>query len=64
MCGEFRPDEIELATYKIKSGEAAGPDKITNEMLKNLSTKGKAVLFRLLNHSWSASVPTAGKWVR
>ena len=61
MCGEITPDEMELATYKIKSGKAAGPDKITNEMLKNLSTKGKAVLLRLLNQSWSEGF-CPGSW--
>jgi len=54
-------DELKAALYKVKTGKAAGPDRITNEMLKHLSHRGYDELLRLLNQSSSEGV-CAGAW--
>ena len=61
MCCALTMDELDLAIYKSKSNKAAGPDEIANEMLKNLSDKGKRELLCLLNLSWMKGT-CPGKW--
>ena len=56
MCSAFSTDELETALWKAKSGKAAGPDQIANEMLKNLSAVGKERLLNLLNRSWAEGI--------
>ena len=52
MCAPINMSEMKSALYKVKTGKAAGPDRITNEMLKHLSVRGYAELLRLFNQSW------------
>ena len=52
--------ELDAALNKIKAGKSPGPDKIANDMLKQLSLPGKRYLLDLLNRSWTtAEVPAS-----
>jgi len=57
---DFNIVELCQALRKLKQKKAPGPDKIHNEMLFNLGTKGKEVLCRLVNTTWRTSgIPKA-----
>ena len=55
MCGPFSMAELEMALSKIKAGKSPGPDRVANDLLKQLSPLGKHHLLELLNRSWSAN---------
>ena len=61
MCSAIKEEELKSALYKLKTGKAAGPDRISNEMLKNLSTNGYVQLLSLLNQSFREGV-CASSW--
>ena len=61
ICSPITIDELELALHGAKCGKASGPDGITNEMLKNLSTIGKSVILKLINDSWKDGI-CPGSW--
>jgi hypothetical protein len=61
LCSPITLDELKAALYKVKTGKAAGPDGITNEMIKHLSSRGEIEMLCLLNQSWTESV-CAGIW--
>ena len=48
----FTSTELEQSLNKCKLKKAPGPDKVSNDMLVQLSTYGKQVLLKLLNQSW------------
>ena len=63
-CSIFEEDftlkELNRAIRKMKPKKAPGPDKVHNEMIHHLGTKGKEVLLRLFNTSWKKSqIPKA-----
>ena len=55
MCSPFSMAELEAALGKIKAGKSPGPDKVANDLLKQLSPLGKRHLLDLVNRSWSAA---------
>ena len=58
MNSLFNLREMEDALNTLSDKKAPGPDKITNEMLKNLGTKAKSKLLSLYNNSWkTGNVP-------
>ena len=60
MCSPFSMAEMDAALAKIKAGKSTGPDKIVNDILKQLSLPGKRHLLDLLNRSWTiAEVPAS-----
>jgi ribonuclease HI/exonuclease III len=60
-CRPFSKEELNRAIKKIKRKKSAGPDEITNEMLKELPKEGKDRLLNLVNESWrTQKVPS--KW--
>ena len=62
FSSDFTLAELEKATSLLKLRKSPGPDKIHNEMLKNLSQKGKEALLILYNKTWeSGKVPKAWK---
>ena len=56
MCAPITMDELDLGLRKIKTGKAAGLDRVSNELLKHLPPLGKQVLLRLMNSSWNIGV--------
>ena len=59
VCRRNRMAELEVALYQMKNG-VQGPDGVTPQMPKELSTKGKKTLLRVLNYSLAiGQVPTA-----
>ena len=52
---DFTIKELEMALKKLKPRKAPGPDKITNEMLLHLGSKGKQNLLKFINRSWQES---------
>ena len=59
VCRRYSMTELEAALSQMKNG-APGPDGVTPQMLKELSTKGKKILLRVLNYSLATGqVPTA-----
>ena len=44
--------ELKAALRKLKLHKAPGSDQITNEMIINLGSNGRAVLLRLINITW------------
>ena len=56
MNTNFSMKELEQATETLKDKKSHGPDKITNEMLKHLGKKAKAVLLKIFNNSWKRDV--------
>ena len=56
------PAELDKAISLLKNRKAPGPDKVHNEMLKNISNKGKTALLMLFNKTWnSGRVPKEWK---
>ena len=54
--------ELEKAMRLLKKNKSPGPDLIHNEMLMNLSPKGKEALLMLLNKTWkSGNIPKSWK---
>ena len=54
--------ELEGAIKKLKKRKSPGPDKVHNEMLQNLGEKGRAILLKLFNRTWTeGSIPKAWK---
>ena len=54
--------ELEGAIKKLKKRKSPGPDKVHNEMLQNLGEKGRAILLKLFNKTWTeGSIPKAWK---
>ena len=51
----FTSGELELALKKLKQRKAPGPDKITNEMLLHLGSKGKRKILEFINRTWQKS---------
>ena len=45
----------------LKDKKSAGPDKITNEMLKHIGSKAKSKLIGLYNNSWKEGI-VPQKW--
>ena len=60
-CKPFAEHEIDDALRKMRRNKAAGPDLISNEMLRELPRSAKLILLQILNQSWTEkSVP--GVW--
>ena len=58
----FTPKELDNAIDNSKTRKSPGPDKIHNEMIKNLGKDGRAALLHLINKTWTTStLPTAWK---
>ena len=49
---DFIMFELNKAIPKLKNQKAPGPDKITNELIKHLSTQAKEYLLFIFNQSW------------
>lgn len=49
----FSIKELEDALKTCNSGSSAGPDRITNQQLKNLPSESKLTLLNIFNKSWS-----------
>jgi ribonuclease HI len=65
ICSEFSFSELESALSDLKVNKAAGPDLVSNEMLKNLPVTGKEALLRICNSSWTKqSVPAIWRTAR
>ena len=60
-CSPLTMDELELALRKIKTGKAAGIDRVSNEMLRQLPPLAKEKLLVLFNKSWKEG-ECAGSW--
>ena len=59
---ELTMSELEKAMRLLKKNKSPGPDLIHNEMLMNLSPKGKEALLMLLNKTWkSGNIPKSWK---
>ena len=52
----FTKAELDHAIRKLKNKKSPGPDKIHNEMLKNLGPNGRKVLLHLINLTWEEGV--------
>ena len=62
MDSLFLPKEMNDAITRLREKKSPGPDKISNEMLKNLGEKARKKLLDLLNQSWKlGQVPQAWK---
>ena len=48
----FTEPELEDTLKQLKLGKTAGPDEISNEMLKHLGQTGRRYLLDLINNSW------------
>ena len=48
--------ELEKAIKMLKQRKAPGPDRVHNEMLKNIGTKAKTALLILFNKTWRKGV--------
>ena len=58
----FTPSELEKAISLLKLRKSPGPDRIHNEMIKNLSQKGREALLILFNKTWdSGTIPRTWK---
>ena len=57
----FNDRELEDALKALKDKKSPGPDKITNEMLKNMGPKAKSKLIGLYNNSWKEGI-VPQKW--
>ena len=55
ICSPFSMSELEAALDKIRAGKSPGPDRVANDLLKQLSPLGKRHLLELLNRSWAAT---------
>ena len=54
--------ELDSALSKLKMRKSPGPDKIHNEMLQNLDEKGKSLVLKLFNRTWTeGTLPKAWK---
>ena len=54
--------ELECALKKLLKRKSPGPDKLHNEMLQNLGGKGKSVVLKLFNKTWTeGTLPKAWK---
>ena len=54
--------ELNIALRQLKKGKSPGPDKIHNEMLQNLGSKGLTVVLDLFNRTWKEGcLPKAWK---
>lgn len=63
---DFTPWEMEAAIEKGNERSAAGPDGVTNSMLKNLPEAAKRNLLKLINNAWNeGNIPDGWKlsWV-
>ena len=59
---QLTPSELDKAFRKLKKRKSPGPDKIHNEMLLHLGSKGKEALLLLFNKTWEhGQVPKAWK---
>ena len=47
--------ELQKALAQLKNKQAPGPDKVSNDMLKNLRPQAKKKLLQLFNASWKTS---------
>ena len=57
---DFTFSELKSALKKCKKGKAAGPDRITNEMINNLSDYELTTILDLINKTWrEGKLPTA-----
>ena len=55
-------EELSTALRQLKKGKSPGPDKIHNEMLQNLGSKGMALVLNLFNRTWKEGcLPKAWK---
>ena len=54
-CAPFSPAELDAALTKLNTGKSPGPDGVPNELLQQLSTRGKTLLLALVNKSWTAA---------
>jgi len=62
FSSEFTPAELDKAISLLKLRKSPGPDRIHNEMIKNVSLKGKQALLLLYNKTWeSCTVPKTWK---
>ena len=50
---QLTTEELDFALKSLKGKKSPGPDKIHNEMLKNLGQTGKKVLLHLINCTWA-----------
>jgi len=58
-CSDFTSGELERALFQLPARSAAGPDEVSNTMLKHLWPKGKNCLPETANLSWrSGEVPS------
>ena len=62
LDSEFKYEELDLILHNLKNGKACGPDKISNEFIKNLPKVGKEFLLNLLNQILELEKVPAG-WV-
>ena len=51
----FSAAELDEALCKLNTGKSPGPDGVPNELLQQLSTRGKSLLLALVNKSWTAA---------
>ena len=61
ICAPFSQAELAVALEKISNGKSPGPDGLPNELLKNLSRKGREHLLALINRSWHEGA-TPASW--
>lgn len=62
---EFTLDELALATSKLPSGKARGPDGILNEVLSMVARAKPLILLKVYNACiWQSSFPAAWKEAR
>ena len=62
MNKEFLPNEMNDILKNLRDRKSPGPDKVSNEMLKNLGNKAKQKLLDIFNQSWKlGSVPQSWK---
>ena len=56
MTASFSMQELNRAILKLKNKKAPGPDGITNEMIKHLSSYAKEYLLEIFNQSWTSGI--------
>ena len=62
MSQPITTKEIEAAIKQLKCKKAAGPDGVTNDMIKHLGPAAKKTLLELFNDSWkNGTVPALWK---
>ena len=60
QCSVFSGGELERALQRLPCRSAAGPDEVSNAMLRHLLSKGKRCLLHTANLSWrSGEVPAS-----